>query len=348
VNLGFNVEDKLLVGVGFLRRTYGFRKTPYQSQQKLSTLYALNRGSYQLSYQGEWNQVIGNSDIMVNAQLANPVLNNFFGLGNETVKDPDRQLEYYRVRYKFIEGDLLLRHRRFSVVSLAAGPTWYHYWNDYSDNKNRILSTPSLVGLDSANVYSNKTYLGGKVNILINTLNSDLLPTRGIYWNTDFTALRGMQSTSKPLTRLTTDLSLFSSLREAAKLVSVLRLGGGKIYSKNFEYFQALNLGANNVLRGFRKNRFSGSSLAYGTLELRAKLFTSKSYIFPGTVGVIGFNEIGRVWVKNEESKKWHNSFGGGFYYAAFNTALFSGTIGFSREERIFNFSVGTRFNITF
>jgi hypothetical protein len=242
----------------------------------------------------------------------------------------------------------LLRHRRFSVVSLAAGPTWYHYWNDYSDNKNRILSTPSLVGLDSANVYSNKTYLGGKVNILINTLNSDLLPTRGIYWNTDFTALRGMQSTSKPLTRLTTDLSLFSSLREAAKLVSVLRLGGGKIYSKNFEYFQALNLGANNVLRGFRKNRFSGSSLAYGTLELRAKLFTSKSYIFPGTVGVIGFNEIGRVWVKNEESKKWHNSFGGGFYYAAFNTALFSGTIGFSREERIFNFSVGTRFNITF
>jgi len=347
-NVGYNVEDKLMVGVGFSMRTHGFKKDPYSSQQRLSTLYALNRGSYQLKYQGEWNQVIGTTDIMVNAQMVNPVLNNFFGLGNETVKDPDHNLEYYRVRYKFIEGDLLFRQRKFSVVSLAAGPTIYHYWNDYNDNKNRILSNPRIVGLDSASVYSNKTYLGGKLNILINNVNSDLLPTRGIYWNTEFTAQRGLQSTSKPLTRLTSDLTLYSSLKESAKLVSVLRLGGGKIYSKNHEYFQALNLGANNFLRGFRKNRFSGSSLAYGTLELRARLFNSKSYIFPGPVGLIAFNENGRVWVKNEESKKWHHSYGGGFYYAPYNTALLSATVGFSPEEKIFNFSIGTKFNITF
>lgn len=348
LNIGYNVEDKLMVGLGFLMRTYGFRKDPYSTQQRLSTLYALNRGSYQFKYQGEWNQIVGTTDIMVNAQMVNPVLNNFFGLGNETVKTPNRDLEYYRVRYKFIEGDLLFRQRKFTLVSLAAGPTWYHYWNEYQDNKNRILSTPRLVGLDSANIYSNKTYLGGKFNILINNLNSDLLPTRGIYWNTEFTALRGMQSTSKPLTRLTSDLTLYSSLREAAKLVSVLRLGGGRIYSKNYEYFQALNLGANNVLRGFRKNRFSGSALAYGTIELRAKLFTSKSYIFPGPVGLIVFNEAGRVWVKNEESKKWHDSYGAGFYYAAYNTALLSATVGFSPEEKIFNFSIGTKFTLTF
>ena len=347
-NIGYNVEDRLMVGVGFSMRTFGFRKDPYASQQRLSTLYALNHGSYQFKYEGEWNGVIGTTDIIVNAQMVNPVLNNFFGLGNQTVKNPERDLEYYRVRYKFMEGDVLFRHRQFSVLSLAAGPTWYHYWNKYEDNKHRILSTPRLVSLDSANIYSNKTYLGGKFYILLNTLNSDLLPTRGIYWNTEFTALRGMQNNSKPLTRLTSDLTLYSSLKEAAKLVSVLRLGGGRIYSKNFEYFQALNLGANNVLRGFRKNRFSGSALAYGTIELRTKLFTSRSYIFPGSVGLIVFNENGRVWVKNEESKKWHHSYGGGFYYAAYNTALLSATVGFSAEEKIFNFSIGTKFNITF
>jgi hypothetical protein len=77
-------------------------------------------------------------------------------------------------------------------------------------------------------------------------------------------------------------------------------------------------------------------------------LFDSKSYLLPGSVGLIGFDEVGRVWVKNEVSKKWHNSFGGGFYYAAFNVALFSATVGFSPEERIFNFSIGSKFNITF
>jgi hypothetical protein len=83
-------------------------------------------------------------------------------------------------------------------------------------------------------------------------------------------------------------------------------------------------------------------------LEVRLKLLNSKSYFLPGSIGLIGFGEGGRVWVKNEESKKWHTSYGGGFYYAAFNAALFSATVGFSREEKIFNFSVGSRFNITF
>ena len=348
LNIGYNIEDKLLLGIGFLHRTYGFRKEPYATQQRLSTLVALNRQSYQLRYSGEFNNVIGRSDIVVHADMVNPVLNNFFGLGNETVIDPRHSLEYYRVRYKYVEGSVQMRQRPFNLLSISAGPTWYHYWNEYEDNKTRILSTPSLVKLDSANVYHNKTYLGGKFNILLNNLNSEILPTRGIYWITDFTAVAGMQSTSKPLTRLTSDLTLFSSFNDPAKLVSVLKLGGGRIFSKNYEYFQALNLGQNNFLRGFRKNRFSGTALAYGSIELRIKLFDSKSYIFPGAVGLIGYDEIGRVWVENEESKKWHNSFGGGFYFAAYNTALLSATVGFSREEHIFNFSIGTKFNITF
>jgi hypothetical protein len=83
-------------------------------------------------------------------------------------------------------------------------------------------------------------------------------------------------------------------------------------------------------------------------MELRVKLFDSRSYVFPGPVGIIGFNEVGRVWLKGEDSKKWHDSYGGGFYYAAYNYALLSFTIAYSKEERLFNFSLGTKFNITF
>jgi hemolysin activation/secretion protein len=127
-----------------------------------------------------------------------------------------------------------------------------------------------------------------------------------------------------------------------------LRLGGGHIYSKHYEYFQLLNLGANNFLRGFRQNRFSGTSYAYASLELRVKLFNSTSYILPGEVGLVGFNDIGRVWLKGEHSELWHDSYGGGIYYAAYNYILLSATIGFSPGEQLFNFSLGTKFNITF
>jgi outer membrane protein assembly factor BamA len=143
-------------------------------------------------------------------------------------------------------------------------------------------------------------------------------------------------------------MTVHAALSDPARVVAVLKLGGGHIFSKQYEYFQALNLGANNFLRGFRKNRFSGNSLAYGSLELRIKLFDSKSYVVPGPVGIIGFNDVGRVWLKGEDSKKWHYSYGGGFYYAAYSYALISFTMAYSKEEKLFNFSLGTRFNITF
>ena len=119
-------------------------------------------------------------------------------------------------------------------------------------------------------------------------------------------------------------------------------------FNKNFEYFQALNLGANNFLRGFRKNRFSGSSLAYGSLELRLRLFRSKWYVLPGDFGIVGFNDVGRVWLNGDESKRWHYTYGGGIYYVPFNMVIVSGTMGFSKEENLFNFSIGTKINLTF
>jgi hemolysin activation/secretion protein len=125
-------------------------------------------------------------------------------------------------------------------------------------------------------------------------------------------------------------------------------MGAGHIFNDSIEYFQALSLGQNNVLRGFRKNRFSGHTMAYGSLELRIKLFDSKSYIFPGQVGLIVFNDIGRVWYRGEDSKKWHYAAGGGVYYNPFNLVIVSATVGVSSEETVFNFSIGSRFNLTF
>jgi hypothetical protein len=348
LELGYNPDDKFMAGIGFIRRSYGFRKDPYATQQKISTLYAFNDGAYQLKYSGEFNQIIGKNDIVVNAQYFNPVLNNFFGLGNETVKDPAKSLDYYRVRYKYAEADIQLRNRFNPILSVMLGPTIVRYWNRYNDNEDKILGKPALIGLDSTDVYSNKTYAGGTLSILVNNLDNVLLPTRGINWVTEFTALDGLSKTSEPFTRLTSDMAVHAAVRDPAKVVAVLRLGGGHIFSKHYEYFQALNLGENNFLRGFRKNRFSGSSLAYGSIELRVKLFDSRSYVIPGSVGIIGFNDIGRVWIANEDSKKWHYAYGGGFYFTPYDYVLVSATVAFSKEENLFNFSIGTKFNITF
>jgi hypothetical protein len=347
-NIGFNAEDKMLVGVGFTKRTHGFRKDPFSTEQRFSTLYAFNSGAYRLRYLGQFNQVIGNLDLVANAQLSNPVLNNFFGFGNETELDPEKDREYYRVRYKYLEGELYLRRRFNSVLQVLIGGVANHYWDKHENNIGKIMDDPKVVGLDSADVYTQKTYVGGKVLVRVNNLDNVLLPTRGVSWNTEFTAQRGIKGEAGHYTMLRSDMAVHAALRDPAKLVTVLRIGGGHIFSKDYEYFQTLNLGANNFLRGFRKDRFSGTSLFYTSLEFRVKLFESKSYVLPGGVGLVAFNELGRVWLKGEDSKKWHYSYGGGLYYAAYNMVLLSATIGFSKEEQLFNFSLGTRFNLIF
>lgn len=348
INIGFNAEDRLMLGVGYTHINHGFRKEPYASKQKLSSLFALNNGSYRIRYAGEFNHLLGSLDLMVNGDFVNPVLNNFFGLGNETINDPSKGREFYRVRYNYAQADILLRRRLVDFFHVSLGPTFFHYWNHHKDNAGKILDNPSLIGLDSNEVYAKKTYVGGKLNILINNLEDEFFPTRGIVWVTELSTLAGVEGKSKPLTRLTSDMTVYGALTDPAKLIAILRVGGGHIFSENYEYFQALNLGQNNFLRGFRKNRFSGSSLAYASLEIRTKLFDSKLYALPGDVGIFGFGDIGRVWVRNEVSKKWHPAVGGGLYYAAFKSLLISAGLGYSEEEKLFNFTLGTRFNLTF
>lgn len=348
ISASYNQEDGILVGGGIKNIKYGFRKDPFQHLHSLTALTALREKALRINYRGEFVHLIRYNDVVVDLNLHTPTLNNFYGLGNETTISPDKDLSYYRTRYNFASGDFLIRRRVASnVLSVSVGPTVFHYWNQPYRNEDKILENPTLIGLDNS-VYRDKTYVGGKAIMRVNNIGNTLFPTRGIDWTTSFESMAGVSGDAKPITKLTSEMNIYAALSDPAKFVAVLRLGGGKIFSDSYEYFQALGLGQNNYLRGFRRNRFSGESMAYGSLEARVKLLTVNSYILPGSLGVVGFGDVGRVWVRNDQSAKWHFTPGAGFYYTPFNLVLVSGTVAFSEEETLFNITIGTRFNLTF
>lgn len=346
--MGFNADDGFIAGTGLSFTQYGFRKQPYSTDHQLTALYAVTKNAFRVKYHGEKIQAFGNTDILLHAELSSPVLNNFFGFGNRTVIDESKPISFYRVRYQFAEADVLLRKKLLNILSFSAGPTLFHYWNKPQDNEDYILGKPADAGLDSLAVYSTKTYAGIKAAIEINNLNSELFATRGIRWVSKLSLLQPLNDRSRAVNKLESDMIIYASLKIPANVIGVIKLGAGHIFNDSIEYFQALSLGQNNALRGFRKNRFSGNSMAYASLELRIKLFDSRSYIFPGQVGLVVFNDIGRVWYGGENSKRWHYAAGGGFYYNPFNLLIMSATVAYSREENVFNFSLGSKFNITF
>jgi DNA repair exonuclease SbcCD nuclease subunit len=348
INIGWNADDGFMVGFGLWYRRHAWRKSPYSSEQRFSALWATSHRAFQFRYRGLFVDVFPKTDIVINAELMNPALNNFFGFGNNTTINNDSAIKYYRARFKNVAADFLFRKKIANVFSVFVGPSFYHYWNKPTNNKDYILGKPSLIGLDSSKIYSVKSYAGFKLGTIVNNLNNELFPTRGINWVTTFTQMQPLTKTSSPLTKLESDMAVYASMSFPAKWVTVLRVGGGHIYSDSLEYFQALTLGANNYLRGFRKNRFSGTGLAYASLEFRIKMFDSKSYVFPGQVGLVAFNDVGRVWLKGENSRKWHYAYGGGFYYVPYNMVLVSATVALSNEERLVNFTLGTKLNLTF
>ena len=81
---------------------------------------------------------------------------------------------------------------------------------------------------------------------------------------------------------------------------------------------------------------------------LRYRLFNLKSYLLPGPFGLTGFYDIGRVWFKGENSRRWNTAIGGGFYFLPFNLFLVSASVGFSGDEKLLNFSLGTKVNLTY
>ena len=348
VETGFNSDDGLLAGLGFTRTTHGFRNQPYATNQKFSTLYSVSHNAFRFDYLGEFNHITHNFDLIIKGQLRSPSLNNFFGLGNNTNPQQPISGGFYRARFKALEFQAMVRKRYSDKFHFLIGPYFYHYQAKYQDNDGKALGNYALFGLDSANIFSKKNYLGGKAILLIDNRNNDFFPTRGIFWNTELVSAAGIGTGSKDITRLSSDMRVYASMTDPANVVAVLGLGGGRIYSKNFEYFQALSIGADQNLLGFRKNRYMGRSSMYGSLELKVKLIEMKSYLLSWALGLTGFYNIGRVWLKEETSRKWHGAFGGGFYFLPFNAFAITATAGFSRDERIFNFSLGTKVNLNY
>jgi hypothetical protein len=346
VHLDYNSDEGGMIGAGFARRTFGFRNLPYASDQVVSMLYNLDKKAFNADYKGVFNHVTRGYDLLLNLSTNQPGLRNFLGFGNNTKAEDGRNLSYYLTRYRSFEATIFFRKRFFENAHLMIGPQFSHYNVKLSDNRQTILGSWEKVNLDSARLFRPKNYAGVKMAFLVDNRNKDFFPTRGVHWLTEITGLGGVTKGSNNLIKYTTDMVLYASFQQAAKMVAVLKWGGGRIYNKNFEYFQGLSLGANNNLNGFRNYRYTGRALFYTSLELKFKLFDINSFILPGPFGLTTFYDGGRVWNKNEHSKTWHSAIGAGFYYLPFNVLNISASIGYSKGEKMLIYSIGTKINL--
>ena len=333
LNASYNIDDRVLLGLSYKITQPGFRKLPYGSTHSFSFLHSFATSGFRFNYRGEMFKVLGNADIVLQADAFAPENSqNFYGLGNETTFNKTGDfVRYYRARFSLFQIDPSIRWR-LSKSTFSIGPSLQYYRYSKDDNEGRFINnTSELHSPDSATITKDKLYAGVVANFTNNNRNSDILPTSGTFLESKLQAYKGINGESNSMAQLSGSFSVYQKIDKGSRFVLTDRIGGGVTVGKQ-AFYQSSFLGGQGNLLGYREFRFGGQHSLYNNLELRVKVANFMNYILPGQFGLLGFHDVGRVWRKGENSDVWHQGYGAGLYFAPASLTVFRFVMGHSNE----------------
>ncbi|GAA4311169.1 metallophosphoesterase [Nibribacter koreensis] len=333
-SLQFNRDDGFLLGAGVLLEKQGFQKYPFAMRHRLVGSYAFATQSFLADYAGHFTRVRLGLDVKLNVNFKSPGFSdNFFGFSNESEYNPDIDIEYYRYRSSQLYVNALMGKRIGEHASFFAGPAFQTV--NVERSPERFLSTVSTTDKLYAGYNEPKSYAGARIEYVLDSRDVAALPAKGMHWIIGADLMKGTKTTSQDFGRINSELSLYQTIRIPFKLTLATRFGGGHTFGDDFEFFQGQHLDGLNTLRGYRRSRFTGQTAFYNNTEARLRLFSFTTYLFPATVGVFGFHDMGRVWVDGEKSKEWHTGYGGGVWFAPVNQVVISLGYTVSQEDKL-------------
>ncbi len=341
----YDLDQGLQLKAGIMQIKHGFRKEPYAIKQELYAYYSTGRQSFMFTWFLDIKQVWGKASLNANITARGPHnLTNFFGVGNETVfeQTEDKEIDYYRNRFDHINGDVRLKWVLPKGFTVSAGPAIQFYTSSAKNNRERFLKQYDEVN-HGEKVFSDRFYTGIVAAAERSTQNDLLLPGKGFYWQAEVRAMRQAGGEKLSFGQIHSHLDIYFPIFGDTNFVAANRIGAGTSVGDPL-FFQQMQLGGLRSLRGYRTNRFTGKTMLYHNAELRFKLFDFTSYLFPGQVGMIAFNDVGRVWVPGEKSAKWHDGYGGGLYIVPVDLLLIQAIVGHSKEGTQPYISIGFSF----
>lgn len=314
--IGYNPDDGVKLGAVANYTVNGFNRYPYTQRHSIGGNYYFATGGYEFTYKGIFTHLIGDWNLVVDAKYTSPNFSvNFFGFGNET---PNLQKEINR------------NYNRVKIRKLIAAPSlqWKGEQGGAAviqssfqrirvlDTEGRFISEPGVVP-DDAFGYKNFVDLNAKYSYdnYDNTSN----PTLGMSFSMLGGFTMNVNETDRRFPYAETALGFNYRLTPSGKWVLATVMKGKALFDDKYEFYQASTLGGDYDLRGFRNQRFSGKQSFYQSTDLRLNLGKLRTGIAPTQYGVFGGYDYGRVWLDNNDSRKWHQSFGGGIWINGVN-----------------------------
>ncbi|MFT7225266.1 MAG: hypothetical protein ACI92C_000793 [Neolewinella sp.] len=348
---GFNVDDGLLLGMGFTTTLSGFKPDPFSTQHTALATYSTN-GFYRLKYDGVFNDFFSRrADLIAKTYYFSPgSVANFFGIGNEGVGQPeegqteglddDNILEYNRARREEVMINPQLRFRgENSRRSFSLGPFFQSFGLDEGTPDYALIrNTPGIPD----RVFSKQNYVGVGAHYSANSLATPLMADNGLKY--DFYVKQTWNLNNSDLTNFKVG-GQFSFYRMMSKGVSFATRISFEHNEGSPEFYQLASMGGGINYRAARVDRYLGNTLFTHNIDLRFLGFAFGKKETPTVAGfILGF-DYGRVWLEGEEeSGKWHVGYGGGLWAAPLGATILSLTYFQDSEQKRIAFAAGFPF----
>jgi len=351
--MGYNQDDGIFWGGGVAFNKYS--RYHYQRYEILAN-YAFLTDSYNFHFTGRNNFPLKNIEINMEADIKSPnFTNNYFGMGNETkLQVGESNIKYYHLRIKeyylstgFVKiiDDNKTQKTGLSLFykNTIIEKTPERFISNYLQNNldREDLLPRSFAGINLA--YSLNTILDNETKKEEEFGGSNMLNTRGFQIDVTVSHFIGLNNKSQNFTKLLGETRSYISFSKRPRAVYAIKIGGEKLIG-NYIFTEAAKLGQKNNLRGFHDSRFYGDASIYLNTEVRIRLKQFKTYILNGTMGVFLFNDVGRVWLEDEESSLWHDGYGFGLWWSMFNMTMFTLSYAESKDDSLVNFAFNFQF----
>jgi hypothetical protein len=341
ISATYNSDDGVFLGLSLKFIRHGFRKEPYKTMHTLAVNHAFSTNAWNFRWGSEFIGALGkNSDLVFNADIKSPsTTTNFFGYGitsdfDKSNANPEKKkFRYYRARYSLGDISLLVRKNFSPKVNMTLGPVYQYFHLEMEDNFSRYIVTAPANGLDPATLYAKQSYAGGMVALNVNTKNNLALPSKGVTLNAMSKVLGSVNDDRNVISQFRGDLAVFLPLSK--NFVWASRVGAGTTTGDKFEFYQAQYLNATDNLRGYRKYRFAGKTMAYVNTEMRIRFGDFRSYLFPGSIGMVVFFDAGHVWHDSDKNTQWVSGYGGGLWIAPMKRFVVTAMFTASKESKL-------------
>jgi hypothetical protein len=337
---GASSNSGLEIAGGPVCNSYGFRRLPFETEQIPTIGYVFGPGGIIGDYLGSVRMTGGSPVYSIHLSGASALYTWYYGVGNESTHHlPNND---YRARQsKFLVAPAVTFWQS-DVLSVSVGPE-LRYTDTELSPKYFALTHPygsgpfGIVDGHFDAVYDSR-------------LAASTLAPSGLRFELSGRGVPAVWDVNSAYGTAHAEAAGFTTLEHVPTTpLLTLRVGGDKVWGangtdQNVPYQDLALIGGLGTVRGLYHGRFTGDGAAYANAQAFFTL-AHTVIIAPADFGVLGLDDVGRVFVSGQSSDAWHNAFGGGVWTSFLNRQyIVSVTVAHSSELTSFYAGFGLGF----